>query len=249
MILQALADLPQGEETRVVLRRDMPGAADIAAAMPASVEVVWLDGPTDGQARTVSLALRPEDAERRLTIGACDGGLVYDRAAFEAAMAGTDLLVWVRIGHSSALANPRAYGWIVNGPDDNPARAVVKADPEDRGAGTIVGSFTFRRAADFGRCFDRMVARNGRVRDEFYADSLVEDALDLGLRVRCFPVQAWLCWGTPAEYETFRYWQRGLDLWPHHPYALRHDPRAPWPWREAASPDLQPAPRPNVARA
>lgn len=249
MILQALADLPRGEETRVVLRRDMPGAAEIVAAMPAGVEVVWLDQPTDGQARTVSLALRPGDAERRLTIGACDGGLVYDPAAFEAAMAGTDLLVWVRIGHTPALANPRAYGWIVGGPDGSPERAVVKADPGDPGAGTIVGSFTFRRAADFGRCFDRMVARDGRVRDEFYADTLVEDALALGLRVRCFPVEAWLCWGTPAEYETFRYWQRGLDLWPHHPYALRHDPRAPWPWREAASPDLQPAPRPYVAGA
>jgi len=248
MILQALDDLPCGEEARVILRRDMPGAAEIAASLPASACPVWLDGPTDGQARSVSLALGPEDDERRLTIGACDGGLVYDPAAFRAAMADADLLVWVRIGHAAALANPRAYGWIVTNADGSPARAVVKADPQDPGAGTIVGSFTFRRAGDFRRCFERMVARNGRVRDEFYADTLVEDALAMGLRVRCFPVQAWLCWGTPAEYETFRYWQRGLDLWPHHPYALRHDPRAPWPWREMARPELCPAPRPHVAR-
>jgi NDP-sugar pyrophosphorylase family protein len=247
MILQALDDLPLGEETRVVLRRDMPGATEIAAALPAGAHVIWLDGPTDGQARTVSLALEPQDDQRPLTIGACDSGMVYDPAAFKAAMADTDLLVWVRIGHSAALANPRAYGWVVTGPDGSIARAVVKADPQDRGAGTIIGTFTFRRTADFRRCFERMVARDGRVRDEFYADTLVEDAIALGLRVRCFPVQAWLCWGTPAEYETFRYWQRGLDLWPHHPYALRHDPRAPWPWREAACPELNTAPRPDVA--
>jgi NDP-sugar pyrophosphorylase family protein len=247
MILQALDDLPPGEETRVVLRRDMPGAAEIAAALPAGATPVWLDSPTDGQARTVALALKPGDAERRLTIGACDGGLVYDRAALDAAMAGTDLLVWVKVGHTPALANPRAYGWIVGGTDTAPLRAVVKADPADRRAGVIVSAFTFRRAADFSRCFDRLVARDGRVRGEFYADSLVEDALALGLRVRTFPVLAWLCWGTPAEYETFRYWQRGLDLWPHHPYALRHDPRAAWPGREAAAPRLAPAPRPLAA--
>jgi NDP-sugar pyrophosphorylase family protein len=248
MILQALDDLPRGEETRVILRRNMPGATDITAALPVGAHAIWLDGPTDGQARTVSLALRPEDHDRQLTIGACDSGLVYDPAAFKAAMADTDLLVWVRIGHSAALANPRAYGWIVTTPDGSPARAVVKADPQDAGSGTIVGTFTFRRAADFRRCFEQMVARDGRVRDEFYVDTVVEDAIALGLRVRCFPVQAWLCWGTPAEYETFRYWQRGLDLWPHHPYALRHDPRAPWPWREAARPELHPARRPDVAR-
>lgn len=248
MILQALDDLPRGEETRVILRSGMPGAPEIASALPANTHVIWLEGPTDGQARTVSLALRPEDDERRLTIGACDSGLVYDPAVFKAAMTDTDLLVWVRIGHTAALANPRAYGWILIDPNGSPSKAVVKADPEDRGAGTIVGTFTFRRAADFRRCFERMVARDGRVRGEFYADTLVEDAIALGLRVRHFPVQAWLCWGTPAEYETFRYWQRGFDLWPHHPYALRYDPRAPWPWCEAAQPELYAAPRPDVAR-
>jgi hypothetical protein len=65
--------------------------------------------------------------------------------------------------------------------------------------------------------------------------------------VHAFPVQAWLCWGTPEEYETFRYWQRGLDLWPSHPYALRYDPRAVWPWRDAAVPCLPVAPRPDAA--
>jgi hypothetical protein len=66
MILQALDDLPPGEEARVVLRRDMPGAAEIAAVLPAGATPVWLDSPTDGQARTVALALKPGDAERRL---------------------------------------------------------------------------------------------------------------------------------------------------------------------------------------
>jgi hypothetical protein len=74
---------------------------------------------------------------------------------------------------------------------------------------------------------DRLIARDGRVNGEFYIDTLVNDALALGLKCRLFEVDAFLSWGTPNDLRTFEYWQSCFHKWDGHPYRLEKDGRVP----------------------
>jgi CTP:molybdopterin cytidylyltransferase MocA len=259
MAVAAVADLPRREREVFVLRADLPGLDDVRAALdaafPGSTTVV-LDGPTDGQARTVALGVaRAEvDADAPLVIGACDNGLRYDAVAHDARLAGADVLVWAMRGHPGARVHPRMYGWI-DADGDRVRRLSVKVPLSDPATDpAIVGAFSFRRAGDFLRAFERQVARGGQVRGEYYVDTLLEDALALGLDVRLFEVDAYYGWGTPDDLRTFAYWQGFFDRWPHHPYRLDDDPgvdaAAIDALRAAASPPeaLPALPRPGRVR-
>src|SRR5262249_40844737 len=82
-----------------------------------------------------------------------------------------------------------------------------------------------RRARDFKAAVERMVAREGRINGEFYVDTCVNDAIAMGLDARLFDVEAYLCWGTPAELRTFEYWQSCFHKWQGHAYTLSVDAR------------------------
>jgi NDP-sugar pyrophosphorylase family protein len=231
MFVQAIADMPAGSRTRVVVRRDLPGLEtidrELRNAIPGA-DLRVLPGPTDGQARTCVLGLEGMDSGQALTIIACDNGALYDRAEFRrlAEDDDWDVLVWSVRGYPPARQRPEHFGWIaadkggaitgvsVKKPLANPAR-----DP------VTIGAFTFRRTSDFLAAAERLFARDGRVNGEFYADSCIEDALALGLRCRLFEVDHYLCWGTPDELRTFEYWQSCFHKWPSHPYRLERDRR------------------------
>jgi NDP-sugar pyrophosphorylase family protein len=258
MVIQAVRDLPSAPVRRFVLRRDLPGVDAIERKLRATfvgAEFVMLEGATEGQAITCRLGAEGLDPDAPVTVGACDNGILYDAAALgEAVLDGpADLLVWVVRGHADGQRRPTMFGWVDEDADGSVTAVRVKQAPADpAGAAMIIGTFTFRRAADLQRSVDALVARGGRVNGEYYLDSVIEDALAAGLDVRIFEVDAYIGWGTPADLQTFEYWQSCFHKWASHPYRLQRDARVPpasiggLEQRYAA----RPAPRPvGVAKA
>lgn len=211
MALAAWEDLPQSPDNVFILRADMPGAQGVAARLRSEApgcRLVWLEQATDGQARTCLLGLEGVAPHAPLTIAACDSGLRYDVERFAALWAeNPDVVVWTMRGYPEAVRHPKMYGW-VDADAHGKVRAVsVKAPLADPAGDPIVtGAFVFRRAADFERAALRMIARDGRINTEFYVDECLNDAIALGLDVRLFDVDAYLCWGTPDELRSWEYW-------------------------------------------
>jgi NDP-sugar pyrophosphorylase family protein len=235
MIVQAAADLPEAERCVYVLRRDLPQAEELEKVISStgpSTQIVWLDALTDGQARTCMAALSAVDQAAPLTIGACDNGLLYDADAFETALMrpDADVLVWGVRGHPDAARRPEQFGWI-DADAEGRVRGVSVKQPLPGGDvlrdPIIVGAFTFARASDYAACFQRLVERDGRVRGELYVDSLMEDAIALGLRVRLFEIDGYPGWGTPDDHKVFEYWQSCFHKWPSSPYRLDTDRHVP----------------------
>lgn len=234
MVIQAISDLPATDQRVFVLRRDMPGLEAIETGLRSafpSVKTVVLDGPTDGQARTALLGWQAVSVTNRsdgpLTIAACDSGALYNPQNLQKLLndTSTDVIAWVARGYPNAARHPHMYGWIIC---DNSSGFVsgvsVKRPLTDPAHDPIItGTFTFRRSADFVRAVERMIAREARVNGEFYLDTCIEDALALGLKVRMFEIDSYLCWGTPNDLRTFEYWQSCFDKWPGHPYRLEND--------------------------
>jgi hypothetical protein len=119
------------------------------------------------------------------------------------------------------------FGWI--DAVEGQVRSISVKTPLDKPASDpiVLGTFTFRRDEDFRRALDRLIARDGRINGEFYIDSLINDAIALGLKCRLFEVDSYLCWGTPNDLRTFEYWQSCFHKWVSHPYRLTLDGRIP----------------------
>lgn len=254
MVVSAAHEIRACARTVFVLREDLPERARIQAAIttsfPDATHVV-LEGATDGQARTVALGVERAsvDPERPLIVGTCDNGLRFDATAHDVALAHADMLVWTMRGHPGAALSPQMYGW-VNADGKGRVRSVSVKVPIGRPQTdpAIVGAFSFRRAADFSRAAERLFARDGRVNGELYMDTLIEDALELGMDVRIFDVAHYYGWGTPNDWRTYNYWQAYLHRWWGHPYRLDRDAAVPSDavarldarYRAASPPPLRP---------
>lgn len=245
MVMQASHDLPSTRHHAFVLRADMPGHDTIVetlrATYPGAV-VETIAAVTEGQACTALIGLDAlvgvhGDALGPVTFGACDNGALYDANFFNALADApdTDVIVWGARGHANAVRKPQMFGWIEA--EGGVIRRISVKEPLDAPATDpiVIGTFTFRRAEDFRKVVERLIARNGRVNGEFYIDACINDALDLGLNCRLFEVDNFISWGTPNDLRTFEYWQSCFHKWNGHPYRLERDGRVP----TSAVPDLE----------
>ena len=237
MVTQATHDLPAAIHHAFVLRSDMTGYHEITDELkriyPDAV-IETIPAVTEGQACTALIGLEALEravgnATGPVTFGACDNGALYDAKAFQQLIDNpdVDVIVWGVRGHANAVRHPKMFGWInaVNGQ----VRGISVKTPLDSPATDpiVLGTFTFRRAEDFHRVVERLIARDGRINGEFYIDSCINDAIELGLRCHLFEVDSFMSWGTPNDLRTFEYWQSCFHKWESHPYRLELDGRIP----------------------
>jgi len=233
MVLQAVRDLPNAPQYRFVTRKDLPYLEGTNRTLRSSfldVQIKTLDGPTQGQAITCLQGLEGVDMEAPLTIGACDNGMLYNEAEFEKLMIddGPDVIVWTVRAHPDGIARPEMFGWVGSNKFGNINKVSVKNSLDDPETDAMMtGTFTFRRAKDFINAAESLLKRDHRINNEFYVDSVIEDAINSGLICRIFDVDAYIGWGTPKDLAVFEYWQSCFHKWGSHPYRLEKDSRVP----------------------
>ena len=235
MVAQAASDLPSPETLAFVLRADMAGYAEISETLKAlypNAILSAIDHLTEGQACTVQLGVvalqnTADSVPVPLTIGTCDNGVIFDEQEFRALVNDPtiDIIVWAIRGYPNALRFPNMYGWLdVVG--DRIRGVSVKTPLSDPTRDPIVlGTFTFKQPEILLKIIDRLIQRNGRINGEFYLDSTLIDAIELGLNCQLFEVDSYLSWGTPNDLRTFEYWQSCFHKWANHPYNLQRDSR------------------------
>lgn len=230
MIVQAAAHLPASEKHIFVCLGEHleahPLEREIKAVYP-DARILRLDEVTQGQACTCEIGLGGEDPESPLLIAACDNGMIWNRARYLEYLNDdrVDALAWSFRRHSSSERNPQMYGWIKTDGDGTVTGVSVKkpisADPYNDHA--IVGTFYYRKAAYFLEALQRMYRKNVRVNGEFYADSTLNELVEMGLKVKVFEVDNYICWGTPNDLRVYEYWQSFFHKCPWHPYNLQQD--------------------------
>ena len=244
MAIQAALDLPAAAAQSFVLRADMPGCEaivdELSAEFPGALTPT-IPSVTQGQACTADIGLQAllrvtgADAQSPITFGACDCGTLFDAAELQRLLdeQQADVVIWAARRHPHAERHPKMYGW-VDAQGDVVRSVSVKqplADPANDPI--VIGVFTFRSPEVFAQCYERMLARDGRVNGEFYLDTCANDALALGLRCVMLEVDAYFSWGTPNDLKTFEYWQSCFHKLARHPYSLEADTRVPAHARDA----------------
>jgi hypothetical protein len=237
MAIQAITDLPKSKHQSIILRADMPEVSDISSSIQCEFPnaiITLAPKLTEGQACTALIGLdalkkKPLSTDLSpVTFGSCDNGVLYNQATFDNLLNNPeiDVIVWGIRGHANAIRKPQMFGWIDANDDGSINKISVKTPLSSPSRDSIViGTFSFKRAEDARRSINSLIARNGRINNEFYLDSCINDAIALGLRCHLFEVDNFISWGTPDDLKTFEYWQSCFHKWAHHPYNLRLDSR------------------------
>ena len=223
MIIRAAASLPPADHWIFICRRDHVEQSGIDRRLRdhfPGADVVVIDGLTQGQVCTCLTARAHLKADDVLTIGACDNAMVYDADRFERLIgdANVDALIWTFRHNPAVLQNPRMYGWVRVDRDSSALEVSCKIPlsetPLDDHA--VIGSFSFRRAADFLDAADELIRQDRRIHHEFYIDVAMQVAIEHGLRIKVFEVDRYIGWGTPQDLAIYHYWRdyfrrSGLD--------------------------------------
>ena len=159
-----------------------------------------------------------------LLIAATDNGMIYDKKKYQKLIEdeNVDAIVFTFRHHVSSKNNPHMYGWVKTDNNQNAKGVSVKSpisdNPYDDHA--IVGTFYFKKLAFFNQALKSLLDKDIKVNGEYYVDSLIGEIIELGLNVKVFEIEDYICWGTPDDYKTFVYWQSFFNKVSWHPYTL-----------------------------
>lgn len=206
MVVAALRCLPLTPDLRIVTLREHP---DIQPYVP-EAKVYRIDDVTDGQATTCMHAMEDIPDDLPVTITACDNGALYSTDALQRLLDDTtiDCIVWAFKQTATSRLYPHMYAWLDVDESMQLRDVSVKKPFADRpNEYAIIGTMFFRRAGDFHWGYNFIRTHDLRTNGELYVDNLLKPLVDAGKRIVVFPVDHYICWGTPNDYKTFRYWE------------------------------------------
>ncbi len=228
MLLQAIDDLPLSKKIKFVFREETFNKYLLSSKIKKYINqenIQTIKSATNGQASTCLLGLENVDLLSPLTISACDNGLIYDEEKFQELSKDDtiDIIVWGCRNYPGATKNPEMYGWIEE--ENSIVKKVhvktkyknTKIDP------IITGTFYFKKGQIYKLIAERLLESGEKVNNEFYVDSSINIAIELGFKVVYFEIDFFLCWGTPNDLRTYNYWQECFDKWEEHPYKKEID--------------------------
>jgi NDP-sugar pyrophosphorylase family protein len=230
MIIQAANSLPNSQNHIFVTLQEHLDSYQLEDTLKneyPNSQIVSINEVTEGQAITCSLGLKDADPNSSLLVAATDNGMIYDKEKYQKLIENetVDAIIFTFRHHVSSQNNPQMYGWVKTDDKQNATGVSVKVpisdDPYNDHA--IVGTFWFKKVEYFNNALDNLLDKNIKVNGEYYVDSLMGELIKLGLNVKVFEVEDYICWGTPDDYETFVYWQSFFHKVSWHPYYLEKD--------------------------
>lgn len=230
MYSQALNTLPQMDNQCFVIREDSDQYErlhnHIDKTYP-SANILTTSSLTEGQACTCMLALNHIDLNDPLLISACDHGLFYDELEYNQLIndENVDIIVWTVRGYPHSIRNRSMYSWVKLGnasiyPNKIEKVSVKKEFLDSTNDSIILGSFTFKKGLYFKESAEILLSKNDSVNGEFYVDSCINHAIEMGLNCVSFEVDSYMCWGTPNELKCFEYWEECFHHWKYHSYSI-----------------------------
>lgn len=218
MVDQAVRCLPKTDEVIYACLKDHQAPGE---------NVVWIDEVLEGQACTTEKIVEQCDPDNSILVSACDNGVFYDADKFLDLVndEDNDIIVWTYRNNYTSHLQPNAYSWVNCDSEGNVSSVDVKnftgENPVNEYA--ITGTMFFRTKEIFHRSLESLYKNDNRTNGEFYVDSMLNEAITLGYKVKNFEIDNYICWGTPNDLKTYQYWQRFFNKVEWHPYEYSRD--------------------------
>jgi len=217
MVEQAVRCLPKTDRTIYACLKGHQAPGD---------DVVWIDEVLEGQACTTEKIVE-HCGDESILVSACDNGVFYDADKFLELVndESNDIIVWTYRNNYTSQLQPNAYSWVNCDEDGNVSSVDVKdfkgTNPVEEFA--ITGTMFFRSKEVFTESLQSLYKNDVRTNGEFYVDSMLNEAIRLGYKVKNFEIDNYICWGTPNDLKTYQYWQKFFDITDWHSYIYKKD--------------------------
>ncbi len=213
MVIRAVEDLPKGDKYSFILKKEHAEKTNLISTLETrfnNTNIISIDYLTEGQACTVLLAKDSINNSSPLLVGACDNGMTFDINKFNEKTSYADALIFTFRKNPTVKRNPKMYGWVQVDKDGKAKKVSVKVPISDNPINdhAVVGSFWFKKGADFVSCSEEMIKFNDRINNEFYIDNCMNYLIKRGLGVYIFEIDKYICWGTPNDLKVYEYWQK-----------------------------------------
>ncbi len=205
MVVQAAKSLPECDKWIFICQKKHLENSNLETILKknfSSIELVVLDGPTNGQASSCYLSKKYLNETDILTIGSTDAFFSYDKSLYNDLIKKKISIVFGFNLNQKKILNPNMYGWIDFDKNLNVSNVLCKKTisntPEKDYA--VVGSFCFVSTKKFYDSFKSIVKMNKKVNNEFYLDTVIDDLAKKD-NVKIIKVNKYVSWGTPEDYE------------------------------------------------
>ena len=234
MVIQAIKCLPQSKNNVFICLNEHLKNYELKEKIlkfyPEG-KVIGIDGVTEGQACTTEIGINQSniDLEKPILITACDNGVFYNKEKYKKLVndESNDIIVWTFKNEPTSRNSPNMYAWLDTDENDNVKSVSCKKFIDGihnlKTSHVIIGTMFFRKAKYFIEGLKKNYQENIRTNNEFYVDDVLNQNIKEGLTVKTFQVENYICWGTPNDYKTYKYWQRFFDKCRWHPYQTIED--------------------------
>ena len=162
--------------------------------------------PTRGQAESAMISLASEE-KGSCIVGTCDS-LIFPGSDSNLKSQKRTMGVWVNEPSDFAIAHPTQFGWVTLNSEGEVIKSWVKVAPNtDEKLYVISGTFFFGDDQEAVALIELFLDTNTLVNGEYYLDSVLAFAQDVGWKILGFKPEWFVSLGTPDEYETYRYWE------------------------------------------
>lgn len=214
MFEHALDSLPPGSGHFFVAKNEHRESL-LASSRVKNENVIWLSETPPGQALSTLAGLKQMNPQLPVLVSACDHGIVVDPALWDKLPSCADLAILSIRDFPGARRKPESFAYLRRGPLDvssglhqiqsvsvkRPISEQAHKDP------LLVGSFWFRSGQLAIELIERLRYVPAQVRGELYLDSVVDLAVEQGLRVLDLPLRAYFNWGDPESLLEALYWE------------------------------------------
>ena len=215
MILRAVESMPKADKWVFVVREDHMAETEVIETLKKAGNdvTILVDNNPTGQLNSCLVAKDYFNTDEPMFVGACDFGMVYDEAKFLELIhsAKADLISFSFTKQPNLPRNPQAWGWLKQDEQMNIHGVSVKIPLSETPFEdfAITGSFAFKSGKYFLSLAEELIKRDIKVKGEYYIDSMIQLACELGHKVLSFPVK-YIGWGVPADYEEYVWWEKAI---------------------------------------
>lgn len=178
------------------------------------IKIIEIERMTQGQAITAKIGLESIEKSDTNPVHIFSSDNVMCAGATDLAIEQiitADLVVWTVSGYPPAQNSPEQYSWLVVDEPRKVRGVVAKSAPSDLiNAPLIIGNFTFKSSEIAKELIRDLENNDVRINGEFYLDSVIEIAIQKGLKVSYIEVEAFFAVGTEQEFNTFNYYRKKL---------------------------------------
>ncbi len=216
-IIERILQMCGLDKSKILLKRSQTELTTFLTSI--SAELIELENETQGQAESTYLGIKNLE-DQPLLISSCDS-ILASKELDDFGKSNTDLLVYTTQRLPNSDLNPTQYGWVhceKNSIEVNKVK--VKECPDNDDWNIFTGAILVKSSKKLLELIEILFAKNQRVNNEYYLDSVIEVAINAGLNVKKKEADLFISLGTPNEYESFNYWHNCFKNWKSHPYGL-----------------------------